>query len=138
LVAIENPNDPSHRMPAYGVDPVIYIFDAQGARARTLRLAIPGGNVIRVGGAAHGADGSVAVCGSFGEHYPTPPGSLGFQSTNGGAYLALFGADNSMPRIVRTDPYEPFGVTVAPDGTVWTMGAEFDPATGHRRKARMD
>jgi len=128
LVAIDNPMNRSNRMPAFGVNPVIHVFDSQGAEVRTLSLAIPNANVIWVRAAAHGADGSVAVCGQFAEQYPTEPGHL---LASGGSYLALFAPGNSTPLIVRTDPDTSFGVTIAPDGTVWTVGAEFNPANGN-------
>jgi hypothetical protein len=128
LVGVDNPMNQSNRMPAFGVSPVIHIFDAQGAEVRTVSLAIPDANVIWVRGAAHGSDGAVAVCGQFAAQYPSEPGHV---LASGGGYLALFSAGNSTPLIVRTDPYAPFGVTLAPDGTVWTVGAEFEPVHGN-------
>jgi hypothetical protein len=41
-----------------------------------------------------------------------------------GAYLAIVSPGGLSEKLIRTEPYEPVSVIVAPDGTVWTRGVE--------------
>jgi hypothetical protein len=120
LVALDAPMNPENRMPAFGSKPVFHVFDAQGER-RTVTLDIPKANVIWVRSYAHGSDGTVAACGSFAEGYPAEPYRW---VGDHGSYIAWFEPGSAVPRIVRTEPYSPFGIAIAPDGSFWTVGAE--------------
>lgn len=107
LVAIENNRSAL---------PVVRIFDAEGQQTAFTSVKIPGADWIDVRRAAHGVGGTIAICGSAKD-----------SGADVGGFLALASADGTIRSLVRTEPYVPTAVTVSPDGTIWTKGAEFVP-----------
>ncbi len=97
--------------------PTFHIFNRNGVEVRTAQFSIPGSNWLRVRGYSVGPDGSVAVCGDATDQR----GQVGF-------YLALLPARGGQARIVQTFPYSPQAIAVAPDGSIWTKGLEYDPS----------
>jgi len=79
-------------------------------------FSVPGANSISVYSFSHGADGTIALAGAA------------FDAEGRGAPLVAwikpFGQSST---VVRTDPYNPKKVTIASDGTVWTVGSQEYP-----------
>jgi hypothetical protein len=100
-----------------GAQPLIHVFGISGQETMTVRFTLPEANVVDIRDVARGPDGSLVLCGWT-------------QDSQGraGEYLALVSPDGTSVKIVRTDPYAPFGVAVAPDGTIWARGIELDPS----------
>jgi hypothetical protein len=93
--------------------PIVRVFDADGQPKTVVEVKIPGADHFMIKGAAHGADGTVAICGTAKDaqqHF---------------GFLALASGDGAIRTIVRTEPYVPNGITIAPDGTIWTKGCEY-------------
>lgn len=93
--------------------PAVLSFDAQGVSLPTLILTVPGAETVDVDDVARGLDGSTVACGSAYDH-----------SGRGSGFLAIFGPRGEKLRIVRLAPYFPSRITVANDGTIWTVGLE--------------
>lgn len=94
--------------------PVVRVFDANGQQKTAVDVRIPGADYVMVRGAAHGADGTVAICGMAKD-----------TQEHVGGFLALASADGTIRTLIRTEPFVANGVTIAPDGTIWTKGAEY-------------
>jgi hypothetical protein len=58
----------------------------------------------------------VAICGSASD-----------SAGHAAGFFAVASADGKLETIVRTEPYVPTAVSIAPDGSIWTKGAEFVP-----------
>jgi hypothetical protein len=103
LVAIEK--SPS-------TEPLIHVFNASGVEEKTIPVKITGANVTFVYAAAHGANGAIAITGAA-------------QDAQGqvGDYLTVVSPTNEIT-ILRTNPYVPSSVVIAPDTTIWTKGIE--------------
>ncbi len=108
LIAIEE---------ARTLTPTFHIFDRQGVEVRTASFSIPGSNWLLLRGYSVGPGGRVAACGDAMD----PQGHVGF-------FLALLPADGGPARVVQTFPYLAQAVAVAPDGSIWTKGLEYDPS----------
>jgi hypothetical protein len=93
-------------------DSVIHFWNGQGQES-VLTLSIPGASSVRVRAAAHGPSGGV-ICG-----WTVDP--VGQASD----FLALVSSDGLTTKIIRTGPYAPRSVAIAPDGTLWTVGYEW-------------
>lgn len=93
----------------YSSSPSIHVFDPVGGRGEdvVLPVKIPGATLIDVEGAARGQDGTIVHCGWARDG----TGRLG-------AYLAIVSPGGLSEKLIRTEPYEPVSVIVAPDGTV--------------------
>jgi hypothetical protein len=91
--------------------PILYTIDSSGRR-ETVALDIPGSDDTVVYNVAAGSDGSLAA--------------VGF-AVNGtsrmGSFIAWFSPDRSRQVITRLWPYGAQAIAVAPDGTIWTVGA---------------
>jgi hypothetical protein len=96
--------------------PVVRIFGEDGVQINAIAIEIPGANYIEVRRAAHGGDGATAICGAARDGDGHIAG-----------FLALVSARGQIQRLVRTEPYSPTAVTIAPDGTIWMKGAEYVP-----------
>ncbi len=100
--------------------PTLHIFDVHGNYLRTVPFTLDGATWLVVRGYSSGPDGTIALCGEAKdaqaqvEHFVAilPPDQL------------------TRPKIVRTYPYSPAAVAIAPDGTIWTMGIEYEPVPG--------
>jgi hypothetical protein len=113
------------RMPVWGGNSVVVAagpplqpnaflaIDRTGAVVFNSEFSIPGATHTSVRSWARGTGGTVALCGSS------------YASDGRGApFIAWFSADGDSEHIIRTDPYTPNLIAVAPDGTVWTVGHE--------------
>jgi hypothetical protein len=104
------------------LSPVVHVFDAEGNYVRSAPFSLDGANWLLVRGYSYGPDGSIALCGQAKD----ARGRVGH-------FLAILPPDPSAPaKVVRTFPYSPASLAIAPDGTIWTMGVEYDPAAGKR------
>jgi len=91
--------------------PILYTADRQGNR-ETVALDIPRSDLTSVRDVAAGSDGSLAAVGL----------AISGDSRMG-TFIAWIAPDRSRQVITRVWPYSPNVVAVAPDGTIWTVGA---------------
>jgi hypothetical protein len=91
--------------------PTLWTVDRSGNR-QTVAFSIPGADFLRVKDVASGPDGSVAAVGT----------AISGDSRMG-TFIAWISPDGSRQVVTRVWPYSPMVVTVAPDGTIWTVGA---------------
>jgi hypothetical protein len=103
----------------YSGAPLITLLDPFNIKRKAISLivAIPLANLIYVNGAARGVDGTIAHGGWARDDMGRVTG-----------YLAIVSPDGQTTNLVRTEPYTPLSVAVAPDGTIWSRGAEFGGA----------
>ncbi|MEO8657795.1 MAG: hypothetical protein ABI693_04955 [Bryobacteraceae bacterium] len=90
-------------------------YDGGGRMVFNATFTVPEADHTYVRGFSRGADGILAIC--------------GLSSLNDGSsapFLATISSDGGSQRLVRTAPYTPNVVVVAPDGTFWTVGRELD------------
>jgi len=90
-------------------------YDRSGKVVFNAAFSIPGSARTSVRGYARGADGTLALCGS----------SLASDGRSA-PFFAWIPADGGSQEVVRTEPYTPNLITVAPDGTFWTVGRELN------------
>jgi len=95
--------------------PIVRLFDSSGQRTGVIPVSIPEADWIGVRAVAHGLNGVTAICGYAKD-----------RDAHAAGFFALALNDGKMERIVRTEPYWPSAVTIAPDGSIWTEGAEFE------------
>ncbi len=93
-----------------GAGPVVWSVDRQGIR-KSVALAIPGAGYIGVRDVAAGPDGSLNAVGL----------AIGDDSRMS-AFIAWISPAMDRQVLIEALPYSPEVVTVAPDGTVWTVG----------------
>ncbi|MCL6506901.1 MAG: hypothetical protein K6T59_07740 [Bryobacteraceae bacterium] len=93
--------------------PVINVYDREGRIRRRVPITIQGAATVKVYTVSHGAGGWLAASGSA---YTAEP--------RGGTWLALISPDGRSQRVVRTNPFIPAQVVVAPDGAIWALGYE--------------
>jgi hypothetical protein len=96
--------------------PIVRVFDAEGRQVTVVAVKRPGADWISIARAARGVGGLIAICGSAKD-----------SGAHVAGFLAFAGANGKITTLVRTEPYVPTAVSVSPDGTVWTKGAEFVP-----------
>jgi hypothetical protein len=96
--------------------PVLTSFDSRGNLAATATLTIPGANRIKVSGFSNSPDGVLVLCGWSWD-------DQGRQAD----FIAFAGPDAPV-QVIRTSPYSPHKITVASDGSLWTIGGEATPA----------
>ena len=94
--------------------PLFTVWDARGRAVRTTAFMLPGTSRIVVQSFAHGTDGVIAFCGSAWD-----------QAGHGAPVVAWVSADGADPKVIRTEPYYPTKVTIASDGTIWSIGYEY-------------
>jgi hypothetical protein len=96
--------------------PVVRVFGEDGAPIAAIAIRIPGFTLVEVRRAAHGITGVTAICGAA-------------RNDNGGVtgFLAVSSGGSEVDRLIRTEPYSPTAVAVAPDGTIWMKGVEYVP-----------
>ncbi len=96
-------------------------YDRNGKQVFNLPLTIPDAVRRNVYSYARGAEGTFAACG------------LAYAADGRQApYLAWVSADGTQQKVIRTSPYHPFLVAVAPDGTLWTVGRELNSELGEK------
>jgi hypothetical protein len=93
-------------------DPTVYV--AAGAQQTTVPIHIPGAVWNQNRAISRAADGTLAAVG-------TAKDSAGHYWY----YLVFFPPNYAPPVVVHTEPYAPTAVTTLPDGSVWTIGAEW-------------
>lgn len=92
-------------------NPILWATDSQGNR-ESIAFSFPGADVITVRDVASGPDRSLAAVG------------LAISGNSRmGTFIAWISPDRSSQTITRVWPFAPNVVTVAPDGTIWTVGA---------------
>jgi hypothetical protein len=90
--------------------PIIWTIDANG-RKEEIEFSIPEAAEIIVWNLAGSADGTVVVGGT----------AVGGDS-QGSGFVGIIPPDRSRKTVVRTYPFIPYAVTVAPDGVIWAAG----------------
>lgn len=95
--------------------PVIHVFDETGQESTPIAVTIPGDGRIRIDHIARGADGAYAFTSYTFSRTP--------RAATGG-FVAWIPPDHQTINRINTGLYVPFMVTIAPDGTLWTVGAE--------------
>lgn len=95
--------------------PLFHVFDSQGNETASFSLKLSGAVQVLVEGAAHGSDGILAACGVAKD-----------SARHAWGFWALVPPGGIASKVVRTEPYEPSAISIAPDGTVWTKGVEVE------------
>jgi hypothetical protein len=96
-----------------GQPPIFYSVDRSGIWTDTARFENSEPTQFGVFSYDREADGTIVFSG---ETWIAPRVASPF--------LAWTSADGQTQRMMRTDPYFPYEVSVAPDGTIWTLGFE--------------
>jgi len=92
---------------------LVRTFDRQGVELLPLTFQIPEATITGALHIARGSDGTIAACGC----------ALG-RAGRRVPYVALIAPSGQSVQVIRTDPYTPYLVTIAPDGTIWAVGEE--------------
>lgn len=90
--------------------PILWTVDRQGRREEIV-FEVPESGYISAWDIASGPDGALAV--------------VGYAMSNDSRladFVAWISPDRKRQIITRVWPYHPYAVTVAPDGTIWTVG----------------
>ncbi len=93
-----------------GGGPVLWAVDRQGNR-KSVAFKIPGAGYIGVHDVAAGPDGSFSAV-----------GLAISDDSRMSSFIAWIAPDMDRQVLIQTSPYSPHVITVAPDGSVWTMG----------------
>ncbi len=93
--------------------PTFYVLNRQGEIISSFTPNIPGAVRVWVHDVDRAPDGSIVFSGSS---YSTEGQSVPF--------LCWISADGQSSHVVRTAPYWPYALTVAPDRSIWTSGLE--------------
>jgi hypothetical protein len=102
-------------------------YDLQGALVFNARFSIPGALRTFVRSYARGSDGTLALSGSA------------YGNGGGGApFIAWITPDGNSQQVVRTEPYTPNLIAVAPDGTFWTVGRELNSNSSEKSGVNLD
>ena len=125
------PNAIDKRVPVWGGNAILVAdgsseepssflaFDRSGNLVFNSGFSIPDAAHTNVYSYARGGDGTVALCG------------VAFASDGRRApYVAWIAADGSAQHVIRTEPYTPNLISIAPDGTLWTVGYELNAEAG--------
>jgi hypothetical protein len=92
-------------------NPILWTVDRQGNRM-SVAFDIPGAGYLQIRDMAAGPDGSLVAV-----------GLAISDDSHMGTFIVWIPQDRSRQVITRVWPYSPQVVTVAPDGTIWTVGA---------------
>ncbi len=90
-----------------------YVFDATGRQVNTLDFRPPDAERVELHDFSVGPAGEVALCGW----------AYSSQSKRV-AFVAIQRSDGAPMTLVQTNPYSPWLLAVASDGSVWTVGPE--------------
>jgi hypothetical protein len=96
-----------------GQPPVFYTLDRNGTWTDTAHFVNPEPTQFSAFSYDREADGTIVFSGQT----STAPRAES-------PFLAWTSADGHTQRMIRTGPYFPYRVSVAPDGTIWTLGYE--------------
>ena len=105
--------------------PSVWVFDAEGRQLAQIAVVIPSSSYVEVRAAWHGSDGTTAICGAAND-----------EKGHRAGFLALASAAGKIESLIRTEPYSPTAVAIAPDGTVWMKGVEYLPVERKPSKTR--
>jgi hypothetical protein len=108
LVSIENNNTGT---------PIIHAFDETGQENLPIAFSIPGAQTVQIAGVSRESDGASAVAGWTIDREGHRKG-----------FVSWVGPDHKTIRTAQPAPYSPFLATLAPDGTIWTVGLEVGPS----------
>ena len=93
--------------------PDLVVLSPQGIPTVSFTPSIPDSTHVFANDFDRASDGSIVFSGSSysaeGQHVP---------------FICWISADGKSSRVVRTAPYFPYGLSIAPDGSVWTSGFE--------------
>lgn len=106
---------------------VIRTFDRSGTELTPRVFSVPGAATTHLEQVARSIDGAIVACGTAYDH-----------EGRGGGFVAWIGKSPAESTVVRTFPYVPYLLAVAPDGTVWTQGLEMVKGVEHRSPASPD
>lgn len=96
-----------------GGPPTFYTLDREGQLLSSATAAIPESAYVSVGTCDRWDDNSIVFIGQAWSAYGQPTPLIG-----------LISSDGRTERVVRTAPYWPYMLSIAPDGTFWTLGYE--------------
>ncbi len=105
--------------------PLVWVFDGEGRQLAQIQVKIPDANYVEVRGASHGTNQITAICGAANDSEGHRAGFLALASTNG-----------RIESVVRTEPFSPTAVVIAPDGSIWMKGVEYLPIERKPSKTR--
>jgi hypothetical protein len=92
--------------------PAVYTLDREGNWISSATVRAPNGAQVWSHDYDRGTDGSIVLSGQYSSDQGAVP------------FIAWISADGKTQRLVPTTPYFPNMLSVAPDGTVWTIGHE--------------
>ena len=105
--------------PSLAVAPSVNVYDRTGALVSTANFSLPGAEYVTTYDFARGMDDAVAICGdsydSEGRYAP---------------FIAWLSPDRQVSKVIRTYPYLALSIAIAPDGTLWTAGADITRQKG--------
>src|ERR1700685_1442638 len=96
-----------------GGPPTFYTLDREGQFVSEVTASIPDSADVSVGTCDRRDDNSIVFIGQAFSAYGQPAPLIG-----------LISADGTTERVIRTAPYWPYMLSIAPDGTFWTLGYE--------------
>jgi hypothetical protein len=96
--------------------PLLWLITRSGGQS--VPFSVPGAESTLIYDVDRGADGTIGISGSAVDAVNRAAGFVAWLSPNGSAV-----------QVVRTGLYRPAMVTVAPDGTLWTVGTEPEALT---------
>ncbi len=96
-----------------GLPPTFYTLDREGRLVSSVTVSMPDAGHVVVVGSDRREDNSIVFIGQAWSAYGQPA-----------PFIALISADSSTQRAMRTAPYWPYMLSIAPDGTFWTLGFE--------------
>lgn len=93
--------------------PVIHAFDDTGREDTPFVFSLPGTKWTRIEGVARGTEGTYAIAGRAYD-----------QEGRGGGFISVVSPNRQAVTTVRTYPFSPHPIAIAPDGTIWVQGME--------------
>lgn len=90
-----------------------HTLDRDGQLLSSARADIPGSAYVSLGGFDRRDDNSIVFIGQAWSQYGQPV-----------PFIGLISADGTTENVIRTAPYHPYMLSIAPDGTFWTLGFE--------------
>ena len=93
-------------------------YDKSGVRVFDAAFSVPDVAHYSVSDFARGADGTLAICGMS---------DVSYSHGRGGPFIAWISRDGVTQKVSWTTIYTPSFITIAQDGTFWTVGPEVHP-----------
>ncbi len=98
-------------VPEHGASPTIRLLNRRGEEEAPVAFGLPGSTDIWLEDAARGSDGTTAVV-----------GSASYAGGQEGGFLSVI--SNGRQSTIPLQPYRPYRVGFASDGTIWTLGSD--------------